>query len=36
MKTNYEVPEIEVIEVKIEKGFAQSLEGGEEGDGFGM
>lgn len=24
MKKNYEVPEIEVIDVKIEKGFAQT------------
>jgi hypothetical protein len=37
MKKNYEVPEIEVIDVKIEKGFAATtLEGGTEGGGFDM
>ena len=36
MKTNsmYETPEVEIIEVEIEKGFAGSLEGGDfEGTG---
>lgn len=38
MKTNYETPEIEVIDVRIEKGFAQSnpLEDGEMGNAFEM
>ena len=31
MKKNYEVPEIEVIDVKIEKGFAASNENPDEG-----
>ena len=33
MKTNYETPEIEVIDVKIEKGFAAS--GDLDNPGFG-
>lgn len=33
MKKNYETPEIEVIEVNVEKGFAQS--GDLDNPGFG-
>ena len=38
MKKNYETPEIEVIDVRIEKGFAQTnpLEDGKKGDAFEM
>lgn len=30
---NYEVPQVEVIEVEVEKGFASSGESGEWSDG---
>ena len=30
---NYEVPQVEIIEVEVEKGFASSGEPGDWGDG---
>lgn len=30
---NYEVPQVEIIEVEVEQGFATSGEGGDWGDG---
>ena len=35
MNTNYEIPQVEVIEVEVEKGFATSGEGGGSAGGFG-
>lgn len=32
---NYETPQVEIIEVEVEKGFAVSGEDWQEGDGLG-